>query len=131
MAQRKPTAVLEMRGAFKDNPSRKRDRAGEPTDFTPLSATPPKHLTAREKKVWIEYMGYFPPGIIASMDMLVFETMIILYTKFRDRKTREKMTPSEVGNMLRCAITMGLTPTERSKLIQNRKPGSKTGWDGL
>jgi hypothetical protein len=40
---RTPTAVLELRGAFKEHPERARERAGEPRPTEPLGE-PPKRL---------------------------------------------------------------------------------------
>jgi hypothetical protein len=50
---RKPTAVLELFGAFKHNPSRLRDRENEPVITTPLPE-PPKYLTKAATAAWFE-----------------------------------------------------------------------------
>ena len=48
---RKPTAALELSGAFKRNPQRKRDRAGEPVVDKPVGP-PPRHLREQAQTIW-------------------------------------------------------------------------------
>jgi hypothetical protein len=50
---RTPTAVLELRGAFKAYPERARERAGEPRPTEPLGE-PPGRLKSHEKAAWRE-----------------------------------------------------------------------------
>jgi hypothetical protein len=49
---RTPTAALELRGAFKNHPSRK-DREFEPVVTTDLPE-PPKHLIGASRATWLE-----------------------------------------------------------------------------
>jgi hypothetical protein len=48
-----PTAVLELRGAFKNHPKQARERAGEPRPTEPLG-DPPKRLKPVDKAAWRE-----------------------------------------------------------------------------
>lgn len=50
---RKPTRVLELSGAFKKNPQRRREREGEPEANEPLG-DPPDRLDEAERARWIE-----------------------------------------------------------------------------
>src|SRR5688572_24240769 len=48
---RTPTAVLELKGAFKKDPKRKKAREGEPVVEAPIGV-PPKHIGEVAKSVW-------------------------------------------------------------------------------
>jgi hypothetical protein len=48
-----PTAVLELRGAFKNHPKQARERAGGPRPTEPLG-DPPKRLKPVDKAAWRE-----------------------------------------------------------------------------
>jgi hypothetical protein len=50
---RTPTAVLELRGAFKNHPKQARERAGEPRPTEPLGDLP-KRLKPADKAAWRE-----------------------------------------------------------------------------
>lgn len=50
---RKPTAILELNGAFKNHPARGRARANEPKPDPDLGL-PPGRLTKNEKAAWCE-----------------------------------------------------------------------------
>lgn len=50
---RTPTALLEIRGAFKRNPSRLKARQGEPIITSPLPS-PPAHLSEEARTAWEE-----------------------------------------------------------------------------
>jgi hypothetical protein len=66
---RKPTAVLELTGAFRKNPQRKRT---EPPTAGPLG-DPPEHFTAEQAAVWHELASICPPGVLMRSDRVVVE----------------------------------------------------------
>jgi hypothetical protein len=67
---RTPTAVLELRGAFKRNPDRLRARKNEPLVTTALPEPPPR-LAKPVKSMWLEMQlfGYW----LTSADRFLVE----------------------------------------------------------
>jgi hypothetical protein len=95
---RTPTATLELAGAFKKNPARKKARANEPVVDTPLG-DPPESLHQVERIVWAEMAeeGHWLTGA----DRFLFEIAVRLMSMHRG---------------------LGFSPTERSKI---KAPGSE------
>ena len=77
---RTPTAVLELRGAFKNHPERARERAGEPRPTDPLG-DPPKRLKPADKAAWREMQehGFW----LTSADQFMVEIAASLMAKHR------------------------------------------------
>jgi hypothetical protein len=77
---RTPTAVLELRGAFKAHPERARERAGEPRPTEPLGE-PPKRLKPADKAAWCEMRdhGFW----LTSADQFMVEIAASLMAKHR------------------------------------------------
>jgi hypothetical protein len=75
-----PTAVLELRGAFKNHPKQARERAGEPRPTEPLG-DPPKRLKPVDKAAWREMQehGFW----LTSADQFMVEIAASLMAKQR------------------------------------------------
>ncbi len=69
---RKPTALLELAGAFKKNPQRK--RVGEPRPDTPVG-NPPRRLDKDQRKAWCEIAQQCHPGVLTGMDRAALEVV--------------------------------------------------------
>ncbi|MBR0718938.1 hypothetical protein [Bradyrhizobium liaoningense] len=76
---RLPTALLELRGAFKHDPQRKRARQREPLGTPPLPDAP-DHLTDDVAKVWrqMKTRGYW----LTSADQFLVEIAATLAARF-------------------------------------------------
>lgn len=64
---RKPTNVLELKGAYKKNPQRKSERANEPKDDRDVGK-PPRGLSKEERAAWKELVDCAIPGVLTYAD---------------------------------------------------------------
>lgn len=108
---RKPTKVLEAKGAFKKDPQRRRD--GEPEVTDPIGA-PPESLTALEVKAWHELVTAAPTGVLTSADRIPMEMAAVLLAEFR--VDRAEFTAAKYARLQSLTAAFGMTPADRSKL---------------
>jgi hypothetical protein len=105
---RLPTAVLELRGAFKRNPDRKRARQNEPLVTTPLPE-PPAYLTADTTAAWNEMKdhGFW----LTSADRFLVEIAATLMSRYRtDAQSAENSL------LIGLLGKIGFSPKERGAL---------------
>lgn len=114
---RKPTATLELTGAFKKNPQRAAARKGEPKPSGPLGA-PPDYLSETERACWNELSELSPAGVLTNADRPLVELGSRLWAKIREDGIGGKygVTVGEIAQYKDCLIRMGLTPVDRSKI---------------
>jgi phage terminase small subunit len=110
---RKPTALLELNGAFDKNPQRRRKRQHEPKPENPLGS-PPMHLRENEMAVWLELSEQLPAGVATSMDRAAFELVTCLLVQFRQH--RESMTGSQMTLLATLLGRFGMNPADRSRV---------------
>lgn len=114
---RKPTALLELTGAFRKDPQRWRGAAPQPTG--PLGA-PPDRLEPAEKKCWLELEALVPPGILFNSDRWHVEITACLLAKMRDPRGglggKHGLRAGEVRLLNKCLTQMGMTPADRSRI---------------
>lgn len=103
---RTPTAVLELRGAFKNHPSRLRDRKHEPLVTSPLPE-PPKYLTKAIAATWLEMKSY---GFwLTSADQFLVEIAATYMAAYRGDKLKSADTSLLIGLLNK----IGFSPKER------------------
>jgi phage terminase small subunit len=119
---RKPTALLEMSGAFDVNPERLAARLNEPTVDGDIG-NPPTHLSKPEKKAWKELAkdAYW----LRSTDRLALEMICRLTAKMRT--TPDTFTGTETSALTALIRTLGLTPSDRSR-INAPAPAKEDEW---
>jgi phage terminase small subunit len=106
---RTPTAVLELRGAFKHNPSRLRDRKNEPLVTTPLPEAP-KYLTKAARASWHEMAAF---GFwLKSPDQFLVAIAATLMARYRSDELRS----DEVSLMISLLGTLGFSPKSRGAM---------------
>jgi hypothetical protein len=112
---RTPTASLELRGAFKRNPSRKEARANEPVVDSPLGE-PPESFHQVERVLWAEMAeeGHWLTGA----DRFLFEIAVRLMAMHRTGCLGDK----NITKLIQALVRLGFSPTERSKI---KAPGSE------
>ena len=112
---RTPTAALELRGAFKQNPARKDARANEPVVDTPLGE-PPESFHQVERLIWAEMAaeGHWLTGA----DRFLFEVAVRLMAMHRAGCLGDK----NITKLIQALVRLGFAPTERSKI---KAPGSE------
>ncbi len=119
---RTPTAVLEMRGAFKVHPGRRRPDEPKPTGEL---GDPPPSLGEAARAAWGEIVGMAPPGVLTSADRWAVEIAASLMADFR----KGDMLPAGVGHLRGMLGRMGLTPADRAGLsIPQPKPTGSDKW---
>jgi hypothetical protein len=125
-ARRKPTALLEASGAFDHNPSRRRDREGEPIPEGPLGDPPAEWADGAAKgngryqtliAIWHELIAQAPFGVLSCMDRMHVEATCYLMHKIRRASAGVgKATSGDYAQLNRNLSQMGLIPSERSRV---------------
>ncbi|MDW9467233.1 terminase [Sinorhizobium meliloti] len=112
---RKPTAALELKGAFKKDPQRKTARKNEPRPNGPVGAAP-EHFDADERRLWDEFAGY---GFwLTDADRLMLEIAVKLMALFR----KNALDGGGISKLIGALAKLGFSPTDRSKV---QAPGAK------
>ena len=104
---RTPTAVLELRGAFKRNPNRK--RKNEPLVTTALPGPPPA-LPQSVKSAWLEmqHRGFW----LTSADRFLVEIAATLMARYRF----DEIKSGDVSQLIGLLGKIGFSPNERCKM---------------
>lgn len=76
---RTPSNVLELRGAFKHNPQRRREPVQPCGEFDPA---PPEHLPRDCVRAWHWIVKQIPPSVLTASDYSSVETMATLQARF-------------------------------------------------
>lgn len=77
---RKPTNVLELTGAFKKDPQRRREDAEPVGELT----APPAHINGAVLHAWKEIAKYAPRDVLTNSDRLSLELAANLLAQFRN-----------------------------------------------
>jgi hypothetical protein len=106
---RTPTAVLKLRGAFINHPSRGRDREFEPRIATGLPAPPP-YLDSGTGRMWLEMKsrGYW----LTSADRFLVEIAAVLMARYRIGE----LNSGDVSMLINLLGKIGFSPGERAKM---------------
>lgn len=106
---RKPTAQLELSGAFAKNPNRRRK---DPATTGPIGDPPPSmHL--KFHAIWYEVAGYAPVDVLRSRDRIILELAVrVLYTI----RSADKVEAAMSSQLKACLSSMGMTPSDASKV---------------
>lgn len=112
---RKPTAALELAGAFDKDPKRGKAREGEPRP-TGKVGPPPKTLIEDAAKVWVEMSreGFW----LTSADEFLLEIAAKYMAYFRIGGNDTKV----IGQLIAVLNKLGFSPADRSKI---NAPGQK------
>lgn len=116
---RKPTAALELSGAFEHDPKRKQARANEPVPTGPLGDPPPyfDEVHANQWQLMAAQAHW-----LTSADAFMFEVAVKYMVRFMIGTTDSK-ADSLLINVLN---KLGFGPAERSKISA---PGAKKADD--
>ena len=117
---RTPTNILEMRGAFKANPQRK--RRAEPKPKGAFPSRPPSHLSAAEKATWKEVVRRVPAGVLGDADVFQVESLARLLTRFRMTDEPPMTMYQTLGTLLG---KLGLNPASRAALTVEKPKTNK------
>lgn len=106
---RKPTAVLELTGAFKKDPQRKRPNEPKPSGSL---GEPPADFDRDLKANWRELACMVPAGVLTNADRWLVE----LACRTMQHVRKDIALASERNLLLSCLSRMGLTPADRSRI---------------
>ncbi len=110
----KPTAILELVGAFKKDPARAKNRAEEPKPDKKLTARPPAHLPESIAACWREIVRKLPPGVAFESDSVALEQFARDLADARRRGWA--LDPKEGAMMYRHYAAFGMTPADRTRI---------------
>jgi hypothetical protein len=106
---RTPTAVLELRGAFKNHPSRLKARKNEPIVIARLPLSP-KYLDSATTETWDEMKswGYW----LSSADRFLVEIAAVLMARYRI----DELKSGDVSLLIGLLGKIGFSPGDRGRL---------------
>jgi len=140
---RKPTAVLELNGAFRKDPQRRRPE--EPRDARALG-DPPERLPVDVVPFWRELVDQVQGGVLTYRDRWAVELAARLMAKAVGEQSaseimaliesaelesndikallkRETISSAELSTLRSLLAALGMTPADRSKLsVPTEKP---------
>lgn len=119
-APRKPTAVLELAGAYRKNPQRERERAEEPEPKAGIGPAP-SHLSIPEAECWDYLVGIAPVGVLGDSDRAHLEITARLLA-WSWTCSIEKMEAAKLTKLVQCLGALGFNPSDRSKVKVGGKP---------
>ena len=102
----KPTEVLELTGAFLDNPARR--RLPGPKSELPIGE-PPGYLAPDEAAAWREFVGNAPAGVLTGGDRWILEVAARLMARSR----WQGLTTAETGHLRACLSELRASPASR------------------
>lgn len=125
---RKPTAVLNITGAFAKNPNRKRPGEPKPTGgigpYRPLTEG-----SLEPAKIWDELVGMCAPGVLTNSDRAAMEIAVEYLRQFRVDPIH--CSAERVKTLIALLARFGMTPSDRAKLSLPEPPNSSevVPWD--
>jgi len=139
---RTPTNILALKGAYKKDPQRLKERENEPENTKPIGE--PKHLTGLEIEFYNEIIDSTIDGVLGAADRIAVEQAAILLVSCRNLRTVEKViteagedkvvnipvpaSPAEKNQLFKYLGQFGMLPADRSK-ISIAKPKKKNAFD--
>lgn len=112
--------ILELKGAFKHNPQRGKDRAHEPKPNKGIGP-PPAKLRKDEKDCWDEIVSIVPAGVLGDCDRAHLELVAKLLALSR-RLPIQKMPDAKLARLMAGLGLLGLNPADRSKVRATPAP---------
>ena len=121
--KKKPTALLNARGAFKNRPSRKRE--DEPVVTDPLGS-PPEGFKPDEVAAWREIVERAPLGVLTAAD---WQCVVLASKLFAEAmRDTENMNAARLSRLHSLLGDMGMTPSARASL-SIPQPKEASPWD--
>lgn len=120
----KPTKVLELNGAFKKDPQRKRARKNEPKPKGPIGPWPGESEGKTEEDAYKMILDTAPPGVLADSDQIFVWVMAKLLKRVWSGEARVSETQLLVTGLGK----LGMNPSERTRLQLGPKEKPKNRW---
>lgn len=122
MPARKPTALLELSGAFQKDPQRRRE--GEPDTGRGIGPAP-EGMAEDAVAVWDEIVGATAPGVFQSSDRVMLEMLSNLLAEYR--RDVAGFGGRKYQTLMGLLARAGMTPADRSRVTVPSGPKEKSG----
>ena len=122
---RTATKILELKGAFKVNPERK--RPAEPEGRAGFPARAPAGLTKFQKQAWAEIVKAVPDGVLTGSDLPAVKMVVSLYAEFLEEGI--KMPYQHMARLCTEMGKLGLNPSDRARLSIEKPKKEAPGFE--
>ena len=106
------SSILEMRGAYKRHPERKRTK--EPEAAGVFDMEPPETFEEDEIEAWKSVISQVPKLVLTGSDRNLVELTAVLWAQFRREK--HEMAVARMNRMVTNFGFLGMTPSDRTRL---------------
>jgi phage terminase small subunit len=120
---RKPTAVLELNGSFKKDPSRKRDK--EPI-IDKKVGDPPSYFELEQIEMWNEIKASIVQGVAILSDKFSLEMLCNALVEYR--RNPFDFTAADKAQLRSMLNGFGMSPSSRAQ-IEIPQPKVDNPWD--
>ena len=114
---RKPTATLELTGAYKKNSQRRHEFEPKPGDGP---GEPPLTMDFDQQEIWREIINQCEPGVFGPSDRMALEIVTKLFWEFRFKY--DDFTAAKLNRLETFLARFGMTPADRSRVAVPTKP---------
>jgi hypothetical protein len=115
---RTPTKVLQITGAYKAHPERRRNNEPEPSGQ--IGEAPEHFATQDLRDVWAEFIRITPDGVLTVSDRIHLEVVCQLVIEYRSDPV--EFTAAKLTRLESMIGKLGLNPSDRSKVVVPGKP---------
>ena len=121
--QRTPTKILELKGAYKKDPQRRRVDEPQPEREIerPIDRKRAEGNPWTQVEVWDELVMQIAPGVLTCMDSVAFE----IVCRGVARIWNGKATPADEARVHKMLGSYGMTPSDRSKVCAPKPKGQE------
>lgn len=123
----KPTQVLELSGAFKKDPKRKRARTNEPQPKGQIGAWPGESKGRTEEQAYNMILETVPANVLADSDQMFVWILAKLVFKIWNGEAKA----AEIQMAMAGLGKLGMNPSERSRLQMGPKEKPKNRWSDV
>lgn len=124
---RKPTAVLELSGAFKKDPKRKQARKQEPKAKGKIGPYPGSMKKSTEKDAYDLIVSLAPEGVLTEADQLfVYQMAQILHASWQGF-----IKSADRQQLLAGFSKLGMNPSDRTRLQIPESSKPKNRWSDV
>lgn len=113
---RTPTNVLEMRGAYKKDPQRRRNYEPEAVEGI---GPAPDYFTPEQADAWNVIISQCHAGVLCQADGIAVEIAAVLLANFRADPL--EMPAAKLARLDSLLARFGMTPSDRSKVAGAKK----------
>ena len=116
---RKPTAILEAKGAYVKDPQRR--RKSEPKPLRGIGEARPSR-SCDYIKVWDELVNDIPPGVLFCSDRVWLEIAVTLLCEFRELGS--EFSGAKLNQLQKALSHLGMSPVDRTRIVAEQEENS-------